>query len=294
MKRSRNFCITYNNYEENTLDIFKTLECVKYAIFGKEMGESGTPHLQGYVQLKNAKTVKAFQSILKKNNLRCAVFVAKGNWQQNVKYCSKDDNVVEFGIPKKQGNRVDLEAYYADIKDGKDDYYLQENHTKTYARYHKAAQKMRQNIRQHESVEILKKEFETVNYRPWQEEILKCLENQGNRKVDWVVDTQGNKGKTWLAKYLMCEKNAFYVQGGKTQDIAYAYNYEEYVVFDFTRSQEEFVNYSTIESFKNGLIFSPKYESITKKFGSCKVLCLSNWMPNTNKLSQDRWRIRNI
>lgn len=294
MKRARNFCITYNNYESNTIEIFKTLTCVKYFIFGKEVGKKGTPHLQGYVQLHNAKTIKSFQTILKKNKLKCSVLIAKGNWQQNVTYCSKDDNVVEYGVPKKQGQRVDLEAMYKDIKDGKDDVYLQENHTSAYFRYHKAVDRVRKNLNQAESVEILKKEFSTVKLRKWQEEVLKSLETQNNRQIDWVVDPVGNNGKTWLAKYLMCEKDAFYVQGGKIQDISYAYNYEKTVVFDFTRSQCEFVNYSAIEAFKNGIMFSPKYESITKKFGSCKVLCLSNWSPDLDKLSRDRWKIWNI
>lgn len=294
MSRVRNFCITYNNYDEETLNRFKSLECIKYGIFGREKGLKGTPHLQGYVQLHNPKSIKAFQKILKKNGLKCHLEVSKGNWKQNFTYCSKEQDFVEFGTPKKQGERNDLKALYKDIKEGKDDFYLQENHTNTYAKYYKAVDRMRTNLRQHESVLNLKKEFETVNFRGWQKEVMKNLENQDNRKITWVVDTQGNKGKTWLAKYLMCEKEAFYVQGGKTQDIAYAYNYEKYVVFDFTRSQQEYVNYSTIESFKNGLLFSPKYESITKKFGSCKVLCLSNWSPDLNQLSRDRWQIYDI
>ena len=292
--RRRNFCITYNNYLPETLGTLKTLECIKYAIFGKEVGASGTPHLQGYVQLHNAKTIVALQKILQSKKLKCAIQVARGNWQQNVTYCSKDSDVTEWGIPKKQGSRTDLKKFYADIKAGKGDVYLQENHTAAYCKYYKAADRMRKNLKQDESVAILKKDFATVSFRDWQKTVLKSLDNQTDRKVDWVVDPTGNKGKTWLAKYLLTQRDAFYVQGGKTQDIAYAYDYQKIVVFDFTRSQQEFVNYSVIESFKNGLIFSPKYESITKKFAPCKVICLSNWSPDLDKLSLDRWQIHTI
>lgn len=295
--RSRNFCVTHNNYTELSVPRYKQLyeeNIIRYAIFGEEVGEKGTPHLQGYIQLEKPKTITAFQKVLKAKGIRTSIRIARGDYLSNHNYCSKDQKVTEFGEPKKQGQRTDIEDLYKDIKAGKNDYYLQENHTKTYAKYYKAVDRMRNNIRQQEAVSSLKKEYETVKFRLWQEDLLKSLKNQTDRQVDWVVDTQGNKGKTFLAKYLMCEKEAFYVQGGKTQDIAYAYNYEKIVVFDFTRSQQEFVNYSVIESFKNGIIFSPKYESITKKFESCKVLCLSNWAPDLSKLSMDRWKLFHI
>lgn len=74
-----------------------------------------------------------------------------------------------------------------------------------------------------------------------------------------------------------------------TKDIAYAYNYEPWVVFDFTRDKELIVNYSVIEHLKNGVIFSWKYESFTKRFPSPKIICLSNFTPEFDKLSKDRW-----
>lgn len=295
MKRVRNFCITYNNYDPDTQDKFQALECVKYGVFGKEVGASGTPHLQGYVQLRNPKSIKAFQKILKSNGLYCSVLVAKGNWQQNFDYCSKDDrDVVEFGTPKKQGCRTDLLAMYEDIKAGLKDYDLQEKHPVTYAKYYQAADRLRQNLKQHESVERIRKEMSTVKLRKWQKEALKSLDTQTDRHVDWIVDPVGGKGKSTLAKWLLLNRGAFYVQGGKTADIAHAYDYEDIVVFDFTRSQRQYVNYTTIESFKTGLIFSPKYESTTKIFGSCKVICFANWAPDIDEMSADRWRIKYI
>jgi hypothetical protein len=140
----------------------------------------------------------------------------------------------------------------------------------------------------------MQEKYSDAKLKEWQEEALKRIENQNDRQITWIVDFKGNTGKTFLAKHLLATKDTFYVQNGKCSDVAHAYNYEEFVVFDFTRSNEDRINYSVIESFKNGLIFSPKYDSTTKIFKECKVLCLSNFMPEMHKLSSDRWDIMEL
>lgn len=78
-------------------------------------------------------------------------------------------------------------------------------------------------------------------------------------------------------------------EGGATRDLAFAYAEQPQVVFDFCRSQKEFVNYHIIEAFKNGRLFSSKYESSLRIFDSCKVVCFANFLPEFSKLSLDRW-----
>lgn len=63
---------------------------------------------------------------------------------------------------------------------------------------------------------------------------------------------------------------------------------------DLTRSQENMLNYGMIESFKNGVFFSPKYNSITKIFKPVKMIIFANWLPDKEKLSEDRWDIHHI
>lgn len=92
MERSRNFCFTLNNYSEAELEIVKSWDS-KYLIFGKEVGESGTPHLQGYVSFQNAKTLTA----LKKFSARAHWEIARGTPKQASEYCEKDGDVFEKG-----------------------------------------------------------------------------------------------------------------------------------------------------------------------------------------------------
>lgn len=85
--RSRRWVFTLNNWssvEHNTLTQYFKENCVWW-IIGKEIGDNGTPHLQGYFDFKNAKSMKT----LKKINSRLHLEKAKGTIEENRIYCSK-------------------------------------------------------------------------------------------------------------------------------------------------------------------------------------------------------------
>lgn len=103
--RSRGWCITLNNWTEDELKNVWVDKAV-YQIIGKEVGEEGTPHLQGYVYLKDAKTLASMKRLV---GARCHLEIAAGNAGQNREYCSKDGDYEERGKCPKQGKRVDLE-----------------------------------------------------------------------------------------------------------------------------------------------------------------------------------------
>lgn len=94
MSRARNYCFTLNNYTPEEEAAVSAWEC-KYLVFGKEVGESGTPHLQGYVCFENQKTVSA----MKKYSKRAHWETARGTPQQAIEYCKKDGVVFESGVP---------------------------------------------------------------------------------------------------------------------------------------------------------------------------------------------------
>jgi len=108
-QKSRGWCFTVNNYSDDDIHRFRdfhdsTNGC-KYLIIGKEVGEQGTRHLQGYMYLENPR----FGNVLRQ---ACGGVghwsAAKGTAAQNQTYCSKDGDFLEYGELPKQGKRNDL------------------------------------------------------------------------------------------------------------------------------------------------------------------------------------------
>ena len=100
--RSRGYVFTLNNYTTEEVEALR--QCgSKYLIFGKEVGESGTPHLQGYVWFTTLKSLKQ----VKKLSPRAHWEAQRGSVDQAVEYCKKDGSYEELGIApiskKKQG-----------------------------------------------------------------------------------------------------------------------------------------------------------------------------------------------
>lgn len=94
---AKRWCFTLNNYKEGDMDTI--IKCCSSNssnyIVGKEVGESGTPHLQGYIEFN--KKIRPLNLI----ELGCHWEKAKGNRESNIKYCSKDgDYKTSFYIPK--------------------------------------------------------------------------------------------------------------------------------------------------------------------------------------------------
>lgn len=136
-----------------------------------------------------------------------------------------------------------------------------------------------------------------INARPWQRDILLMISQvPDDRKIVWIVDEQGGKGKTSLSKHICIKYDAILV-GGRTQDILYgvsSYIAEhgniQVVMINLARDQTS-VNYSAIEQVKDGIFFSSKYESAMCLYNSPHVIIFSNRQPDRSKLSADRWQI---
>lgn len=93
--RSRAFVFTWNNYPEDHREILRAVDS-RYVLFGREICPgTGTPHLQGYVYFKHAKTARAAQGLL----VGCHVERAKGSFTQNYDYCTKSGDFDTHGEP---------------------------------------------------------------------------------------------------------------------------------------------------------------------------------------------------
>ena len=81
----------------------QTIEC-KYQIIGKEIGEKGTPHLQGFIAFKSARSFNAVRKLMD----RWHIEPCKGNAEANMKYCMKENDFIEIGESPRQGKRNDI------------------------------------------------------------------------------------------------------------------------------------------------------------------------------------------
>lgn len=115
------------------------------------------------------------------------------------------------------------------------------------------------------------------------------LETQTNRKILFVVDKEGNTGKTELSIYMKVMKGAGLYQNGKSADLAMMCRMEKTVVFDLCRTNVDSMNWGIIENMKNGTVQSSKYESKMKLFVSPKMVVMMNEPPKTDALSADRY-----
>lgn len=117
--RARDWCFTINNYtadQETALKEYDQLPNLVYLVFGREVGESGTRHLQGYIYFKNARSFNAIRKLL----FNAHIEKTKGTPKQASDYCKKDGDYYEIGeLPQKQGQRNDLEEIRDLVKQGK-------------------------------------------------------------------------------------------------------------------------------------------------------------------------------
>lgn len=97
------WCFTLNNYTEEEKEYIDQVckESSRYYIMGFEVGEQGTPHIQGYIEFKSKKRPKSVF-----NNDRIHWELAKGTKNDNFNYCTKDENYIINGVKSKPLNII--------------------------------------------------------------------------------------------------------------------------------------------------------------------------------------------
>jgi len=111
----RNFVFTLNNYTETELArIERYPEEVRFVAYSKEVGESGTPHLQGYVVYWQAVRFAKAKQFLRRAHFE----VMHGTLAQSEKYCSKQSSLIKHGDEPAQGRRTDIITVKRKIDEG--------------------------------------------------------------------------------------------------------------------------------------------------------------------------------
>lgn len=92
--RSRCWCFTINNYAPDYEDLNGLPgDQWKYMVVGKEIGDEGTPHLQGFVIMQR----RVHFSYMKKRIPKAHIEAMKGDSLEASEYCKKDGSWEELG-----------------------------------------------------------------------------------------------------------------------------------------------------------------------------------------------------
>lgn len=257
--KARKWIFTLNNWTDQELsqclNVFNKKNWLY--IIGKEIGEQGTPHLQGYVEHKN----QIRRSVLVKILPRAYIHTAQGDIKSNYKYCSK------------------TEDFITNISELEDDISLAER---------KYNQQMIE-------------DYKDIVWKPWQQEVIDIINTKpDDRTVHWVYEPKGNVGKSFLVKYLQWKYDAI-VANGKQSDVFNQYkvfieekkDQPKLALIDIPRSNENYINYSTLEKIKDGLFYSGKYEGGVLRLCRHHLICFANFLPDKFALSNDRWHFIN-
>lgn len=152
------YVFTINNFDDDDVALSGLGEVlvsrcgIKAAVWSYEVGESGTPHVQGYLQLASKCKWPALRNKLRPIGAWCAP--AKGSASQNNDYiCHTGNHSDKPGLVKGPwtygelkmsgpGSRTDIDGLCAAIKKGDSLKKLANDHTSTMLKYFNNAQKL--------------------------------------------------------------------------------------------------------------------------------------------------------
>lgn len=282
---------TLNNYTNDDVDRLKhlSLDVIEYLIAGEEVGESGTPHLQGTVRFTTKRRLTGAKRIIGGNPHMepCVAF------DESVEYCKKEGRFFEVGKLKasSQGKRNDIESVKEDIvvHGITDMTHYMENHTSFFINHENFINRY---IAMHHYAPDSPKRFPNT---VWQAELYEYLKGPVcDRKIIFICDYEGGKGKTYFTKIYRHDhqEGVQVLTPGKLADMAFAYKQSTKVLFvDCPRSKMQYLSYEFLEGVKNGNLFSGKYVSTEKVFKPPHVVVFMNDEPNLAMLSRDRYQI---
>lgn len=116
---SKHWCYTINNPTTGDAELIeKAKRRFVYHVCGREVGEDGTLHMQGYVVFLNRCRLPAVKKVFPRAHLE----IKKGTSLQASNYCKKDGHFIEDGkcpMTLKKRNEKDWSEAYKAAKEGR-------------------------------------------------------------------------------------------------------------------------------------------------------------------------------
>lgn len=282
-KKAHGFAFTWNNYTEEDVETLKATTC-RYLTFGREVGASGTPHLQGFIYFNNAVSIPGVGRLYPWH-----AEPIKQPPSTNVIYCGKDAERFERGDrPKDSETKSALEAQlWERAKTAAIEGRFADIPAQMYVRYKRTWHEL------HTENLPIKKLCVIEEPYPWQAELEERLTGEPDpRKVLWIYDPEGGKGKSEMYSRLV-EGGAFPMAMGRYPDMAYSVPLggARTFVFNLARQKQVSILYNFLEDLKDGSVHSTKYVPVYKRFSRPHVVVFANYEPDYQQMSSDRFEV---
>lgn len=254
-------------------------------------------HIQGFIYFSNARSsFKEIKAILPTAHIE----LGKGDFQSNLKYCSKDigdsTGVIELGEKPTQGSRSDLREAASIILQSGINGIINEQ-PELLLKYPKGIDRLCSEAKR---IKYTPQPNLNIVWRDWQREVIDLIAGPAHpRQIHFRCDPVGNTGKSFLARELAIRGDVYWITGGKHDRIYHAYAFQPIVIFDIPRDYvdeatgRDMVPYQVMETMKNGTC--PRmYGEPPVIFPVPHVIVFMNFYPNKEKLSLDRYDIKDI
>lgn len=142
---------------------------------------------------------------------------------------------------------------------------------------------------------------EMTELRPWQNSMKEHLEDYNCRKIDIIIDTKGNTGKTrftrWMVIYGQAKILPFCNDFKDIMRMGYDVGPQKIYIIDMPRAISKdklFQFYGAIEALKSGYVYDDRYIFKDRLFDPPRVVVFCNKEPDLTLLTRDMWKLWTI
>lgn len=298
MSQSTRWCFTINNPTPedhanlNELGSGLQRNGLRYLIYGREVGDSGTPHLQGFFISDSRLRLRSVRHLFgERGHYECA----RASSDRAADYCRKDHDFTEFGsIPDKRRSAPSVTDFCDWVKETPDvnERDIAVKFPNLWLRYGDRLLKLMEHLIEPPVLE----ENPLNEWQKWLHD--KLIVEAEDRTIDFYVDKEGGKGKSYFCRWMLSKypERVQVLSGGKRDDLACAVDISKRIfLFNLPRGGIEYLQYTILEQLKDRIVFSPKFHSTTKVLKYVvHVVVFCNEDPDLTKMTSDRYVINNL